>query len=348
MELIVFSSLEGKATVDDFLPWTDLTVERATSVLPEAIRDNYGATYQWFMDHSGTVGSRMWGERIPGVDEAFSISAMRGIHVPAGSCYAVSVTVKRGSIYSGSDQPLVYLPDGTWLLEYAAHRNNTGGITTSRWNKGLLRCMEDGIPVGVFLERRQSRYERFLAFVEEYHPGREVFTLHGPVTETSMFRFSSNKPADGPIMATLEYNGDDFAAFEEDRRRYVSARRVEREGQAQFRKALMEAYDGRCACTGCNVKETLQAAHIINYRGNQSNVVINGILLRADMHLLYDSSLISVDPDTYRICTSIRLRGTGYVRFESEELILPRDKSLYPSEKCLAVHYDKFLRLEAA
>lgn len=335
----------ARLTVDDYLPLVDLTVERALELLPAQMRDNYGAAYEWFMGHSGTVGSRMWGERIPGVSGDFSISAMRGIHVPSGSAYAVSVTVKSGSIYSGSDRPLIVLPDGTWLLEYAAHRGNSGGVTISRWNDGLRNCLVDGIPVGVFIEEGQSRYMRYLAFVEEYDRSRDVFTLHGPVTVETMSHFSSSYAelveASGRI--TMEYDGIKASKLEEDRRRFTLMRRVRREGQAAFRDRLLVAYAGRCAFTGCDVEEVLQAAHIIGYRGNQSNVVPNGLLLRADVHLLYDSSLISVEPDTYRMVASRRLADSPYGDLSGREITLPEKTHARPSRACLEAHFKKFL-----
>ena len=52
----------------------------------------------------------------------------------------------------------------------------------------------------------------------------------------------------------------------------------------------MDAYGGRCAITGYDVEEALQAAHIVPYLGPQSNTVNNGLLLRADVHNLFDST----------------------------------------------------------
>lgn len=48
-------------------------------------------------------------------------------------------------------------------------------------------------------------------------------------------------------------------------------------GQQRFRTELFEAYTGRCAVSGCNVDEALEAAHIENYSGPKSQVVSNGL-----------------------------------------------------------------------
>jgi len=69
-----------------------------------------------------------------------------------------------------------------------------------------------------------------------------------------------------------------------------------REGQQQFRSAIIAAY-GRCAITGCEDEAVLQAAHVIPYVDVRSNVLRNGICLRADIHCLYDRDLVRIHGD---------------------------------------------------
>ncbi len=339
-------------TIDDFLPLSSLSIGRAVAMLPEELRTNYEAAWRWFIAMSGTAGSRMLGKRIPGVTDDFAISAQRGIHVPSRTGIALSVTVVRGSIYSATDQPLIHLPDNTWILEYSVHRNNAGGETDTRWNEGLFNCVKLGLPVGVFIQESGSRYVRYLAYVEEYHPERGVFTLHGPVTPATESIFSETEHLSGSS-ASIEYCGGNsvtggsfLTELEEDNRKFAEVRQAIREGQSKFRERLMEAYDGMCACTGCGVVETLQAAHIIGYRGNRSNSVNNGLLLRADLHLLFDNSLITVDPRTYELTASKRLANTCYAPLQGKRLRLPRRIDLRPNASYLSAHFDKFQQIE--
>ena len=100
--------------------------------------------------------------------------------------------------------------------------------------------------------------------------------------------------------------------------------------------------------TGCSVDKTLQAAHIMDYRGYRTHVVNNGLLLRADIHLVVDNSLLSVDPDDMRIITGAQLKNTEYSELKGRKL---RDTSLEserPYADYLQVHFDKFLQLESA
>ncbi|WP_298166608.1 HNH endonuclease [Novosphingobium sp.] len=67
-----------------------------------------------------------------------------------------------------------------------------------------------------------------------------------------------------------------------------------RQGQSAFRDKLVAAYGGRCAVTGCTIDEVLEAAHIEPYATGRNNDASNGILLRADIHTLFDLGIIRV------------------------------------------------------
>ncbi len=70
-------------------------------------------------------------------------------------------------------------------------------------------------------------------------------------------------------------------------------------GQSDFRQTLIRAYGSRCAVTDCDVLDVLEAAHIDAYAGVHSNHPGNGLLLRADIHALFDADLIAFPPQHY-------------------------------------------------
>jgi hypothetical protein len=74
----------------------------------------------------------------------------------------------------------------------------------------------------------------------------------------------------------------------------------QRQGQPGFRQALMVAYNYRCAVTGCDIRDTLQAAHITPVRRGGHHAVTNGLLLRADIHNLFDRGLLAIT-GTYKV-----------------------------------------------
>jgi len=72
-----------------------------------------------------------------------------------------------------------------------------------------------------------------------------------------------------------------------------------RRGQPKFRKELMDHYNKTCAISGCTAVDALEAAHITPYAEGGDYSLENGLLLRVDIHTLYDLNLIGVDGDGY-------------------------------------------------
>jgi len=122
---------------------------------------------------------------------------------------------------------------------------------------------------------------------------------------------------------------------ERDGRRRVLANLVRRQGQPAFRRELLRAYGERCAITGWAVTDVLEAAHILPYRGEHTNHVSNGLLLRSDLHALFDLHLMEIDPETYSVLIDPSLRNTPYGEMHGRKLLLPIDPALWPSSEYL-------------
>jgi HNH endonuclease/Methylase-associated X1 len=129
----------------------------------------------------------------------------------------------------------------------------------------------------------------------------------------------------------------DPAAYEEERER-VAREITIRRGQRGFRKKLLRAYDRRCAITGCTVEQALEAAHIVPYKGPGSNHPSNGLLLRADLHTLFDFGLIAIDPSTMTVLVSPSLEGTEYEPLAGLQLRRPTNSAFSPSVEALRRH----------
>lgn len=123
----------------------------------------------------------------------------------------------------------------------------------------------------------------------------------------------------------------------EDGRQQIATMVKRRQGQSGFRRILLRAYGTRCAITGCGVEPLLEAAHIHPYRGPDTNSVQNGMLLRADVHTLFDLGLITVSSEM-RIVVSPTLAGTDYAALEGRTLRLPKSPSDRPSDLAFAWH----------
>lgn len=105
----------------------------------------------------------------------------------------------------------------------------------------------------------------------------------------------------------------------------------ERPGQAKFRRELKLYYGNRCCISGCTVTEVLEGAHIDPYQNPASDHVQNGLLLRADLHTLFDRHLIAIHPDTLEVHVSKRLRDpAGYAAWHGVTLRVPDEPTHRP------------------
>jgi putative restriction endonuclease len=109
---------------------------------------------------------------------------------------------------------------------------------------------------------------------------------------------------------------------------------VARRGQPKFRKQLLKAYSNTCAISGCQVVELLEAAHIVPYNGNATNHITNGILIRSDIHTLFDLGLLGISSE-YIINIDSKLKNTEYDSYQGSTIMLPATKKQRPSKKAL-------------
>lgn len=192
--------------------------------------------------------------------------------------------------------------------------------------------------------------------------GREILLFHrdtkadhagGGFVFKGAFQYLSHVP--GPpskftlqhIDVDLESNSPDPSPFDpesiRDGREKVLAEVKRRLGQPKFRKNLLTAYNGRCAVTGCTTAMVLEAAHIHPYRGLETNDVRNGLLLRADIHTLFDLGLITIDADN-RVTVAKTLADSDYSAFHGQALTMPSDSKCHPSAEALKWHFDSHSR----
>jgi hypothetical protein len=96
---------------------------------------------------------------------------------------------------------------------------------------------------------------------------------------------------------------------------------VSRLGQPKFRSLLMRWFDGRCVVSGSKTIAVLEAVHILPHRDRGEYEVDNGLLMRADLHLLFDLGLLQiVTGPTAHVRLASQLKGTEYDRFDGRAL----------------------------
>jgi len=116
-------------------------------------------------------------------------------------------------------------------------------------------------------------------------------------------------------------------------------------GQGIFRVAVTDAYQRACAVTTEHSLPVLEAAHIKPYAVGGEHAVANGILLRTDLHRLFDRGYVTVTPD-HRLVVGRRLReeyenGRVYYAMEGSHLAVPRAPADRPDAALLQWHNEE-------
>lgn len=135
-------------------------------------------------------------------------------------------------------------------------------------------------------------------------------------------------------------------AIEKRRKQFY---RTDRPGQKKFRDKMFRIYSSKCCITGIDTPEVLQAAHIEPYKNVGSHHSQNGMLLSAEMHLLFDSGLITIvqeDADTYKVFVNLGRTSDRFHQYHDKIITnIPRNKLERPSAKALRLQNALFERL---
>ena len=114
-------------------------------------------------------------------------------------------------------------------------------------------------------------------------------------------------------------------------------------GQGAFRVLVTDAYARRCAITGERTLPALEAAHIQPFAKSGPNVTANGLLLRSDLHKLFDSGYLSVTPNlSVEVSRKIKKEfenGRDYYALDGRKLVVvPSTQKDRPSSQYLEWH----------
>lgn len=115
--------------------------------------------------------------------------------------------------------------------------------------------------------------------------------------------------------------------------------------QQRFSETVRRNYRGKCAVTGCITRAALEAAHISIKIGLDNNRIddndsSNGILLRSDIHALFDALLITLSEDGTRVELSPELTDPGYRNLKT--VVVAQPNEIPPSAENVKAHRNRF------
>ncbi len=119
-------------------------------------------------------------------------------------------------------------------------------------------------------------------------------------------------------------------------------------GQGTFRVLVTDTYERRCAVSGEKALPALEAAHIRGVAHGGTHRIDNGLLLRSDIHRLFDSGYVTVTPD-HRFRVSRRLKadfenGEPYFPLDGKSIRVPKQPDARPRREFLEWHADSVFK----
>ena len=119
-------------------------------------------------------------------------------------------------------------------------------------------------------------------------------------------------------------------------------------GQGAFRVLVTDIYGRRCAVTQERTLPALDAAHIRPYSDGGKHEAHNGLLLRRDIHHLFDTGYVTVTPE-FNFEVSHRIReefenGRDYYKLHGRQIYIPKRLELRPNSSSLAWHNENCFR----
>lgn len=128
-----------------------------------------------------------------------------------------------------------------------------------------------------------------------------------------------------------------------DKHRYLYSASIaiaHRRGPGELRQNLFAAYNGCCAVTGCSAEPVLEAVYLKSNDRNLSTHPSSGLLLRADIHTLFDLYLLAIAPKSLTVLFSPLLRESGYAEYHGKLLREAIAPEFQPDPTKLQFHWN--------
>lgn len=112
-----------------------------------------------------------------------------------------------------------------------------------------------------------------------------------------------------------------------------------RRGQRQFRFEMMQKYGEVCAMSGMQPPQVLEAAHLYSYASVGTHRTDGGLLLRRDLHSLFDKFFLTVDPTTWKVKADPYLKSfETYRNLDGRSILVGAETR--PSESLMGDHFE--------
>lgn len=255
------------------------------------------------------TGANLMEARLP------SLANMQGAQLQGAQLQGVKLP-------RGENLEAAMLPNGSIPYEEASNSQRRGGLAPpstkssslsgKKANKSPQKSLESNSPTKMLWS------------------DRNLTTYNGKVIEGAQEQLYKSR-----LTAAAEQRLDMDGGFKTS-----SITIAHRRGPSKLRQELLAAYNRQCAISSCNAEPVLEATLLIPNSLRHNFQVSDGLLLRADIHTLFDLYLIAIEPDTMRVLVAPSLQETSYGEFHSQLLHSPILEEFKPNRKALQWHYN--------
>lgn len=198
------------------------------------------------------------------------------------------------------------------------------------------RLVTSGQPIGPVCEKTVAKIQHEVSSLVSREPQQYLDALPTLVQYLELGAEFSDEPY-VEHATTLDFEIENVIRLPRRIKRAIISRR----GQWSFRRGLLVAYGQRCQVTQYTGESALEAAHIVPYSegGEFTNDLRNGLLLRADIHTLFDLGLLKVAPKSLEVQIMSPLLDSSYAKLQGT--ILHTSNVLRPSNEALEYKWTK-------
>lgn len=199
-----------------------------------------------------------------------------------------------------------------WEHRYRVHSVTRSKIELTLLNGGKKAILTPGMVESAMCRLLESRGLSHKKFINSVAKASAMVQFHPNVFWEQDSRLITWKtstvenPTDSGNLDELPEDELEKLRVEVNRRKY----------QGRFRRKLLKAFGNKCTVSGVADVHVLEAAHIVAHASSRINKTTNGLLLRADLHLLFDKNLLKVHPHHLTVHISNSILENEYTKFD--------------------------------
>ncbi|GAB3921789.1 HNH endonuclease [Mucilaginibacter myungsuensis] len=231
--------------------------------------------------------------------------------------------------------------------QYSCPECQTRRLASRKSLQPRYRCknghgFDEPISATVYVDQYIAKYASGYQAIKEQIPARLIanyylnynayYSIQAARQELLSDRF---KDISNLLTRSIHIPGDNYVPSISDMRDYKLLKLAIRPAQAAFRSQLIIRHGSRCMISNCDIAEALDACHIAPYLGPEDNHLENGLILRKDLHALFDADLIGIHPQNLTISVAQKLKQSSYKDLEGVNVLLDH-------QYCLSIAALKF------